>query len=94
MLEILALFLVLFMRFNFDSAFKNKATANLWIGIFAVITVIMLAGDVMAWNPHWSWARLVFHMITLVLFTLSALVVGFGLKATNRRIRKTEDKNL
>jgi len=93
-LEIIAIFAVLFMRFNFDSAFRRAATANLWIGGFVVVTVILLVLDVMAWNPHWSFCRLVTHMCTFVLFTLSALVVGVGLKATNKRIRKSQDRDL
>lgn len=88
MLAVAALLDSIFMRFYFIKNYaKQSSTNNLMFFLFVVFTILLVVADVLAFKPTWSFCRLAMHMIVLVGFALTAMIVSFGLKDIDKRPR-------
>ena len=81
LLEIFAVGLCVFMRFYFIKHLsKETSTSTVIFIIFLSFTILMVAADLLAYKPTWSYWRLGFHIVALTGFALSGIFTSFSLK--------------
>jgi len=92
-LELTALFAILYTRFTFSQYFYKKfslSSANLWALAYIVFTLAFVVFDALAWRAHWSWGRFTAHLVVFLGFCLTAYTIGTGFKSLERRIRRRD----
>lgn len=91
-LEIIALLAAAFMRFWFLKYFEKASIAsNVIFFVFVTFTILLIVADALAFRPTWSYCRQAVHIIVLLGFALTAMIVSFSMKELDKQKLKKDD---